>query len=892
MVPSKKVLTELSMNGNKLKNVGLPVDSTDGVNKAYVDDKTSDIYTSVADDFNDTTKIGTNNSVVVDTANSLVRPSVSTYVESFSDTQYNEQLTSNTIDVSGGVAKVYTGSVGYNPLAITNSDNLSILQTEEFDVSGAEELTVTPTFTTPSGITGHTSPAQALQIHPSSTSEHLSASANLGTVDFVASYFIGTGNNSVLKVKRIDYSTNTTTEATIFSNGTYSTAQSDTNIKQLAMFVDQTGLGLLYVAYPISTNAGYAIVSLDSQNLTVNGTMTLDVTGLGSTPNIQGIDLAYYSNALHIIACVNTSTQSSVLYSERVTNVSGPSTFTFGTSNELIKYPNTTDKSYKARFAKRLDSYGNLGWAAFTRKTSVPVNFGIIVPATGTQYRTSPTTTTATTPNIMKTGCLNIAGSCNGNGNIVYDHVNFMYYIFWVRGGTGDISFTRIGTGQTDTASLTSTITAVPYDTATNRDICGVVDTPTTSSLSSTTRLNIFYANTTRQTLTLARVNIVLSTGVASSVSTTTLFRDASATNVLAPIHVVSTSNSLHRYRLYFNYLNNVDLIEYKSDIQPVLRVGIRGANDSLIAGTSVVTGTSGNTITFEPTNPVNSVSVRFEFFYPILSVDFTGTNRSIELSAYTLSKTLPIDTNPTTSSFISIPLVTDRIVRSVTLDVTQEVGSGNSISWEVASLGDNWQTISASTTPAWTVEFPEGQYGSQLRVKATLNKGAGNNTVASVPKIQKYVANVKNVVTVSDIYPMQMNILKLGLQINTLQTANRWGYKNMMIDVFQTDAGVEAYSPTFDYNSGVFTNTTVSPAYLTSTVEPADITTVRNIVVVGDGGSGVTYEVRRGSEDTWVTVTPETMYSFQTGTPTDELQIRALVPGGGTITGWAYLYA
>jgi hypothetical protein len=60
---------------------------------------------------------------------------------------------------------------------------------------------------------------------------------------------------------------------------------------------------------------------------------------------------------------------------------------------------------------------------------------------------------------------------------------------------------------------------------------------------------------------------------------------------------------------------------------------------------------------------------------------------------------------------------------------------------------------------------------------------------------------------------------------------------------------------------------------------------------VVGDGGSGVTYEVRRGS-GTWVTVTPETMYSFQTGTPTDELQIRALVPAGGSITGWAYLYA
>jgi hypothetical protein len=354
---------------------------------------------------------------VVDTTNGLVRPSVSTYVESFLDTQYNEQLTSNTIDVSGGVAKVYTGSVGYDPLAITNSDNLSILQTEEFDVSGAEELTVTPTFTTPSGITGHTSPTQSFQIHPSSTSEHLSASANLGTVDWVATYFIGTGNNSVLKVKRIDYSTNTTTEATIFSNGTYSTPQSDTNIKQLAMFVDQS-LGLLYVAYPISTNAGYAIVALSSANLTDNGTMTLDVTGLGSIPNIQGIDLAHYSNAFHIIACVNTSAQSSVLYSGRVT-FSGGTTFTFGTSNELIKYPNTTDKSYKARFAKRLDANANLGWAAFTRKTSVPVNFGIINPATGNQHRTSPSITNATTPNIVKTGCLNIAGSCNGNGNIV-----------------------------------------------------------------------------------------------------------------------------------------------------------------------------------------------------------------------------------------------------------------------------------------------------------------------------------------------------------------------------------------------------------------------------------------------------------------------------------------
>ena len=879
-----KFINDITMSaGAKVTGLPTPSASSDAASKSYVDDKTAEIYTSVTDDFNDTTKIGTNVGVVVDTGLGLVRPAISSYSENFADTQYNEQLTSNTIDVSGGVAKVFTGGVGYDPTAATNSNNLSILQTEEFNVTGGTQIKVTPTFTTPTGITAHTSPSQALQIHESSTAEHLMASANVGTVDWVASYFLGTVSSS-LKIKRIDYSTNTSIESTVFSNGSYTTAQSDTNIKNVSVVV---GDGSVFVAYPsTSTTAGYAIRKLNASTLADESTLLLDVNGLGLSPNIQGIDLAYYSNGLYIICCVNTSTQSSVLLSGKITVYTG--TLTLGTSNELVKYPNTTDKSYKARFAKQLDVNGNLAWASFTRKTTVGAVFGIINPATGNQYRTSPATQTATTPNTMKAGCLTLSVSCNGNGNIVYDSVNNFYYLFWVRGSSGDINITRIGTGTTDAAATATLFSTAPYDTTTNRDICGILDPTTTSNRT----LNLFFANTARQNLILAKLNVTTA-GVFTSLSTTTLFRDASTTNVLAPIHVVQSSTSLLRYRLYFNYQTDVDLMEYKANIQPILRVGIRGANDTTIAGTTVTSATNATTITFNPTSTVNTVSVRFEFEFPILSTDFTGANRSVELASYILEKSLPTDSTPTSSWFTSTALVTDRIVRSVTLDVTQSLGTtaGNTISWQVASLGDNWVNIGQSNTPPWTVNFDEGQYGSQLRVKATLNKAEGATTIAQVPTIQKYVANVKNVVTVNDIFPMQVNLLKLSLYVNTQVTANRYGYKNQMVDLFSSADGI-ASSDGMTLTSGTYTNTSGSNKTLTSTQETADISTVSSIIVVGDASNSVTYQVRRGDGDTWATVTPETVYTFQTGTPANKVQIRAIVPDGGSITGWAYLYA
>lgn len=864
--------------GAKITGLPTPSASSDAASKSYVDDKTAEIYTSVTDDFNDTTKIGTNVGVVVDTGLGLVRPAISSYSENFADTQYNEQLTSNTIDVSGGVAKVFTGGVGYDPIAATNSNNLSILQTEEFNVTGATQIKVTPTFTTPTGITAHTSPTQALLIAENSA-EHLSASANSGTVDWIASYFIGSSSGtSVLKVKRTDYNTNTSTESTVFSNGTYNIAQSDTSIKNVSVAV--VG-GNIYVAYPTSPN--YNIAVLNATSLALVNTITLGLTGYSAS--LQGIDIAFHSGGLHIITSLNGVSSSEILYT-RTTQTSG--TLTLGTVNELIRYPNATDKPYRVRFAKNLDVNGNLGWAAFTRKTTVGVVFGIVNPSNGSQHRTSPGFQTATVPHTITTGCLTLAVSCNGNGNLVYDNINNFYYLFWVRGSSGDIQVTRIGTGTTDAAATATLFSTAPYDTATNRDICGILDPTTTSNRT----LNLFFANTARQNLILAKLNVTTA-GVFTSLSTTTLFRDAATTNVLAPIHVVQSSTSLLRYRLYFNYQTDVDLVEYKANIQPILRVGIRGANDTTIAGTTATSATNATTITFNPTSTVNTVSVRFEFEFPILSTDFTGANRSVELASYILEKSLPTDSTPTISSFTSTALVTDRIVRSVTLDVTQSLGTtaGNTISWQVASLGDNWVNIGQSNTPPWTVNFDEGQYGSQLRVKATLNKAAGATTIAQVPTIQKYVANVKNVVTVNDIFPMQVNLLKLSLYVNTQVTANRYGYKNQMVDLFSSADGI-ASSDGMTLTSGTYTNTSGSNKTLTSTQETADISTVSSIIVVGDASNSVTYQVRRGDGDTWATVTPETVYTFQTGTPANKVQIRAIVPDGGSITGWAYLYA
>jgi hypothetical protein len=213
--------------------------------------------------------------------------------------------------------------------------------------------------------------------------------------------------------------------------------------------------------------------------------------------------------------------------------------------------------------------------------------------------------------------------------------------------------------------------------------------------------------------------------------------------------------------------------------------------------------------------------------------------------------------------------------------------------------MSNNGGTTWHDTTPGTELVFPNGA-GNNLKVEGNIAIGSGIANANSV-RINSYTVTTTNVVMQSDVYALQMNLMKMGLQINVLNTAQRLGYKNMMIDTFSFNTGVEPYGTNFEYNGGsLFYNNSGSEQILTSVQETADITNVSSIVVVGDVSdvtpfNNLTYQVRRGEGVTaseWATVTPEQIHTFSSGTPTDKVQIRAIVPSGSLVRGWAYLYA
>jgi hypothetical protein len=208
--------------------------------------------------------------------------------------------------------------------------------------------------------------------------------------------------------------------------------------------------------------------------------------------------------------------------------------------------------------------------------------------------------------------------------------------------------------------------------------------------------------------------------------------------------------------------------------------------------------------------------------------------------------------------------------------------------------MSNNGGTTWHDTTPGTELVFPNGA-GNNLKVEGNIAIGSGIANANSV-RINSYTVTTTNVVMQSDVYALQMNLMKMALQISALSTAQRLGYKNMMIDVFSSNIGVEPYSPNFDFTGQSFYNNSESQQILTSVQETADISNVSSIVVVADANdlsfSNLTYQVRRGDGDTWVTVVPEQIHTFSSGTPANKVQLRAIVPDGSYVRGWAYLYA
>jgi hypothetical protein len=835
-----------------------------------IENNNASIFTTNSDDFLDNTKIQTNVNLV--RTDGIIRSTITKYEENFSNSvRVDEDKTDNNITVSGGSAYVTSSTlgIGYVPTdaATQNEYKFQTLSTEVFDLTGATEVRLTPTFTNNTPLTGYTSPVQRGVSSGTSLESVFKTYKDSNNNIWNFCFSIGSGSPSILK-----YTVNGGSEITVFNNGTYTTLQSDTSRRILS--VTETSSQVL-VAYPISTTQ-YGIRYINKSDFSLSSLITVNM--VTTTIAIQRISILQNGNRLHILASnSNGATNRNIVYA-----------FTDTVSNVAI-----ADNNYFIRYASpfiygvKLISIGGtkVGWCGFTAQSTLGVHFGIIDETVGTfphQFRTLPVAQAAAFP-YNAVGCATVTSNCNGNGAMAYDSVNSCFYLMWGISSGSQAQFAKINAGATDAMPTISSITATPFDTFGNRD-CDIYLSPVSTTFPRT--MDVFFSEGLRSNIYQAKMSVT-SGGVFTISSYNHLYRteNASASKIYN-IDVIPLTGAFHT--VYFNDDSLSKNISYTDGIKPLLRAMILREGNST---STKVELTSGSSATVSVGINVTNIYIKYEYYYPILSASFSGTNYSARIQSYTLERTLPIP-SASSGNFISTPLITDRIVKSVTLNATQTVPTitGNSIVWEVRALNNGtWRTITNGSTHT----FATGEEGSYLQVKGTLAYGATATSLSQVPLVDSYSVTVTNTITQNDLLPLQINLMKLGVNVTALITANRYNYKNMMIDTFETSNGVQNLNGlTHSNNNGTLTNNTGGNITVVTQIETADITAT-NLTLVAEYTGTMTFRVSRDGGTTWYAATKETITPF-TGSesPKNQIVLESTFYPSASCAGWAYLYA
>lgn len=857
-----KFINNITMSAGA-KVTGLPTPSafSDAATKEYVDSKTNVIYTSAVDDFDDSTKIASSTNLTVD--GGLIRPFINTFVDTLSDKRYIDDINTAsqiTVNTTAGTASVTSGAVGYDVANTGNVTNKRILQTEAFVFPQAiTKARLKASFTTPASLTGYTSPrtTNIQNIMGSGITNNILASNGLqyATKDGDTVWEFAKRNNSSNTYVLTD-GTNTINIDSVNYNPTIS----NTLRHNVSIYATATEV---YVSYPIAADA-YRIKKVNKSTREVNDVHTLTVTGA----TLQKMDIAFVNNRLHVIYSNATARTINYYYIQNGTAVTPVALITQGTA--LLPFD--------VRLVE-CNNVNKLGWAGFSQNSSLGAFFGIIdTTPTATspyQFRITPASTTNNA-----TGCYTFANSpSNGVGDMVYDSATDMFYIMTSSSSSNAMRFYKIGTAPNSAEVGFSAINTTPFNSVGQRNM--------TMFIENASNVHLLFSNTARTELRYVKINLSASSGFPPLTGSRLIHTGTE----IYPTAFIRTSMSPFYFDSYYLATSeNNSVISYKAGILPELYGKVGNA--------AVQKLDNNNSKEFIFASNANQI-VQFEFVYPIMSADFTGSERSVVLSEYTLEQTEPAVTNPVQGNFTSDSLITDRIVKNVTLDVSEIIpsGFGNSIQWQVASLGTNWINVGSGTTTTavgtsnnWQVTFNEGYYGSNLRVQATMTKGANANTLALVPTIDRYQVTVPNTVMYSDIQPLQINMMKMGLKLNALGTYSTTSFVKMMIDLFENNSNIDTTNSTSVLDAGAY-----GAGELWSKVEDTsadNVNTVTSAIVMAEfQGTAPTFFIRRGTAS-WTEITLESVFTFTTGTPTNNIQISATIPSGTQLLGWAYLYA
>lgn len=257
-----------------------------------------------------------------------------------------------------------------------------------------------------------------------------------------------------------------------------------------------------------------------------------------------------------------------------------------------------------------------------------------------------------------------------------------------------------------------------------------------------------------------------------------------------------------------------------------------------------------------------------------------TSPNASTQVSTVSqYSVTVP--GNDSQGFLVTKSLINNTPIAKVTLspDLTL-TGSGiaGTITFQASNNGGlNWTNATNATDYIFTT------IGSDLRLKATINIPIGGGFS---PRINGYSGTAGDIARQSDLSIININLLKTSLQLNTLLTAQRLSWTNMMVDTFQNGDGVILGSG-LTLTGGTITGT----GTVTSVTEDADITAVNSVVVVAETAGTVTFEFSRDDGVNWQPLNTDTLQPLTLGTVKNKLKLRATLTSG-TLYGWAYLYA
>jgi hypothetical protein len=255
------------------------------------------------------------------------------------------------------------------------------------------------------------------------------------------------------------------------------------------------------------------------------------------------------------------------------------------------------------------------------------------------------------------------------------------------------------------------------------------------------------------------------------------------------------------------------------------------------------------------------------------------GINTQTSVSSFSVT----VPGSNSSGTFVSTNIISDRPIAKATINADVTLGNGSNgidgtVSWFVSN--DGGVNYYATTLGS---DYVFATIGHQLRVKGVINIPAGGGFS---PRIQSYSVVSGNVAQQSDLVVLNINLLKTSLQLNTLLTAQRYSWTNMMVDTFQNDDGVQLGAGV-TLSSGTITGTGI----VTSATETADIDPVNSVIVVAETDGTVTFEFSRDDGVTWQAVNVNTLATLSLGTVKKKLKLRATLTSG-TLYGWAYLYA